>query len=936
MTPSETEKPLDGILSAFWDVAVLGSGYCGFGAALKAAECGLKVLLLDPGCGLLWESARARHTLLGEAAPPFGPFVRSVSSVTGILGNWFDPGAPEWVANEILLEKKEITRLFYARPVAVNFGSGGSLLSVTLALRDRLATLRAAKWLDATEDAALLRLSPRPPSPASPAKRISRIFMQHAGWERIGDFAHEEEGFSAKLLPSAWHGEKVLEIESYGEKAPPLLGGYLKAMELFTAALPCEKPLCTHWSYEPYPVYPANREPGATPAIPNAAFAVPALSTGSFETLSSRFSLGVEAMQSLLGMKAAAETPLPHTATLPVPSIELDADVFVAGAGTGGLMAAIAASSMGAKTIALDPERLAGGVSAHGGISAYYFGCPGGLQSRLDKATEKLEPYFSEKGAVTIGYHPLARLIASETMRLESKAELLLDSQVLPESAVVKNGKIESVLAHTPGGIAIVRAKCWIDATGEGFLARMAGVPSEKGRCEDGSLHAYTQSWGAFSYNARGFELFIHNIDCGFADPDDSLDMTWARIHGAHYLVEQSNVRTSNSFNRTTGLMPSVGIREGSLVATRYRLTVDDMVRRKCFADAIGYTGGHVDSHSVDFFMEGKDLAFYNWCALAWREETACQIPYRAILPCGIDNLWLACRAAGATRDAANAFRMQRDMQRTGEAAGIAAALSAQTGCDNGLVPYERLKRRLELSGALAPLSGDDLRYGLGVTSFGGDPGICRDADPIAVKDWAERLKDEKAPFAMWRLHSLDGETLRPVLLPLLGKEGRESFRAALILASKGFEDGNGVLHKAVQSLESVPEGYRVVQPHLSAIWALAYGGSLRSAKILSDLAANEDASPLARLAALWSISMIANRLEFDAEALGKAKTALERTRSVQANLRPWERAFLAEKLRLALSLPRDSEDLAQIANSPWKLVRASLGKITRQNRCDP
>ena len=200
-----------------------------------------------------------------------------------------------------------------------------------------------------------------------------------------------------------------------------------------------------------------------------------------------------------------------------------------------------------------------------------------------------------------------------------------------------------------------MNAREWIDSTGEGTLCSLAGVPSVKGRLGDGSLNAYTQSWGAFGYFPQGVLLMCSNFDCGYVDPDDSIDMTRARIDGIHFLVEHSTVRTSNAFNRTTGVMPTLGLRQGRLVETVAKITIDDLVERRRFPDSIGFTGGHYDNHSKDFFAESPSAAFYNWCAMSWFEPTACEIPYGAILPKGLSNVWLACRAAGCDEESSNA-----------------------------------------------------------------------------------------------------------------------------------------------------------------------------------------------------------------------------------------------------------------------------------------
>src|SRR5690606_21568574 len=82
----------------------------------------------------------------------------------------------------------------------------------------------------------------------------------------------------------------------------------------------------------------------------------------------------------------------------------------------------------------------------------------------------------------------------------------------------------------------------------------------------------------------------------------------------------------------------------------------------------------------------------------------------------GVKNLWVACRGAGISAEAHHSLRMQRDLQRLGEVAGLAAAMSSAPGVgaavrgESRQIDLKDLQNRLVKSGALSreDLGGED------------------------------------------------------------------------------------------------------------------------------------------------------------------------------------------------------------------------------------
>ena len=78
----------------------------------------------------------------------------------------------------------------------------------------------------------------------------------------------------------------------------------------------------------------------------------------------------------------------------------------------------------------------------------------------------------------------------------------------------------------------------------------------------------------------------------------------------------------------------------------------------------------------------------------------AFQIPYRTLLPSGVENLLVAGRAIGVAPDVIDRARLIPVCMVTGEAAGTAAALSVRAGVTPRALDVSALRRTLAANGA--------------------------------------------------------------------------------------------------------------------------------------------------------------------------------------------------------------------------------------------
>ena len=83
------------------------------------------------------------------------------------------------------------------------------------------------------------------------------------------------------------------------------------------------------------------------------------------------------------------------------------------------------------------------------------------------------------------------------------------------------------------------------------------------------------------------------------------------------------------------------------------------------------------------------------------RRSPYTEIPYRCLLPKGIDNLITVGRCVGAEREALGPIRVMGAVIAMGTAAGIAASLSKVAGCSFREVDVSALRERITERGGI-------------------------------------------------------------------------------------------------------------------------------------------------------------------------------------------------------------------------------------------
>lgn len=782
-------------LDQIFDTVILGGGFIGYAAADRLIQRGERVLLIEPTGQLLWESSRALEHNVGADA---GEEARTAAEYSAwsawrdalerngaARGGLFDPVFAEIAVSRRLHDARERAAvLFYAFPVAAELADG-ALASLTLATKSGLRAVRARHWIDASEAGRLATLvSPglaearRAPTGASLS-----LMLRSTDWPRhepaLSRFCEEAGARLERALhpdarrlcwtPAAampWH-EAIIDLLRRFRAAAPLAGSEL---------------VVTHCAAEAYPVYHDNADAPPSPPPPshatNLTVLSPALRADRVVTVAERYLLGANAARELpqaVGVSdEAVETPV-----APAVVETLVCDVLVAGTGTAGAIAAVAAARAGSAVRALDFASFPGGVGTGGGINGYFYGAEGGLQAEIDGVTAEMDRLLEGGGETAGRWHHEGKKLALLSCFARHGVVFHGDTLLCD---VEKDGRgvVRAVLAATERGFVRFEARGFVDSTGDGDLCVRAGAEFETGREGDGRTLAYSQS--AFMTARSGNSLFVTacNFDSGWTDPTDCEDLSRARLLG---VAQHWRARWDDP-DRPCAIAPLPGIRQSRRIVTDHTLSFRDVVDGGVFADSIGEAASIADTHSVDYEFEHDEAVFFFWVCRLFRHRLRTGLPYRMLLPRGLANVWIACRAAGIDSTAIYAVRMQRDMQRLGEAAGLAAARPEVA---------EGGSRAVDVSA---------LREGLG----GGAPTA---VDAVIAEPDAEEAEEaflRSAPgLHLWRIYRRPARHREWLRRHLLGADDTRSFYAACIFAMWGEAEAEPRLLFALERREEGP-----------------------------------------------------------------------------------------------------------------------------------
>lgn len=375
------------------------------------------------------------------------------------------------------------------------------------------------------------------------------------------------------------------------------------------------------------------------------------------------------------------------------------------------------------------------------------------LTDELIKEGDAIEPNTVDPNFNPFGWYPrMASGISCNETALKIKMDEFCERagvRIYYNTTAVdtetENQRIKSVTVFNKDGFVKIEATSFIDCTGDADIAYFAGCPYEKGRQEDGlttpcstefhvenvdanALVTYQnqnnspklveiierlKSEGIWDFDTEIFvtvrlveeDVFLINtLRQTKIDGVNEADVTRALIDGRRDAVRLFNIMRAHfpGFKnaRIRKIAEQLGVRETRRITGRYTVTVDDALGGKKYPDTVAATTYNFDlpdpiRPSYDPMMGDAKKPH------AERKHIVIRLPYRAMLPQGINNLIVAGRCVSVEREVMGAMRIIGPCFMMGQAAGTAAAL-AKDG-DFTTVDTDTLTKTLWADGVLDP-----------------------------------------------------------------------------------------------------------------------------------------------------------------------------------------------------------------------------------------
>jgi flavin-dependent dehydrogenase len=345
-------------------------------------------------------------------------------------------------------------------------------------------------------------------------------------------------------------------------------------------------------------------------------------------------------------------------------------DVVVAGGGTGGAPAGIAAARQGAKTLVLEYLDGLGGVGTLGLIGKYYYGHLEGFTAEMDKGVAAMG---GSEGKPAPSWNVEWKMEWYRRELRKAGAEIWFSALAC---GVVRNGnRVVGVVVATPEGRGVVLAKVVIDATGNANMATAAGAEC----LTTDAVDIAVQGTGM---PPREPGANYTNTDYTMTDDSDVVDAWRTFVSG--------RVKYKKAFD----LAEIVDSRERRRVVGDYVLSPLDIWNQRTFPDSVVMSYSNFDTH-------GYTIHPLFSLSPPHEEPIAAYTPYRCLLPKGLDGIIVTGLGISAHRDAMPILRMQADIQNQGYAMGVAAAMAAKAGVGTRDIDIKALQKHLVEKGNL-------------------------------------------------------------------------------------------------------------------------------------------------------------------------------------------------------------------------------------------
>lgn len=413
-----------------------------------------------------------------------------------------------------------------------------------------------------------------------------------------------------------------------------------------------------------------------------------------------------------------------------------DCDVCIVGAGSAGIGAAVRAAESGASVILIEKNQRIGGTAVNAWINGWEPSAGGsGLaktiwQTMLPHHPNPLVPYESTlRGAPPEVRWSLPFPVDLYVWAVEKLFGQHPNLRVLTDTpfvaAQVAGTRVRHIVVVRDGQQHRITARVFIDSSADGNLCVAAGCQwrlGEDAQSDFNEPHAPQTPQRRLNALDLIYAVQYTGEEVPFELPDDVepglLDKdahvlecppgyrtinTCGSMAGIRWIDEdrgallaEARRRALSHFDyfrrcdpwyrrcRFMGTAPQIGVRETRRIVCEYTLTEHDVMTgydRQDHADMVAICDHPLDVHGQGHLHQWLDRPY--------------GVPYRCLIPKGLENLLAAGRCAGFSHIAGSTCRLSRTMMALGEAAGLAANLMVSRNLGALEVPFSELLAKL-------------------------------------------------------------------------------------------------------------------------------------------------------------------------------------------------------------------------------------------------
>ena len=449
-----------------------------------------------------------------------------------------------------------------------------------------------------------------------------------------------------------------------------------------------------------------------------------------------------------------------RTVTEPARQIDVirETDVLVVGSGPGGLAAALASARAGVETILLERYGCFGGNITQVGVEGFaWYRHPAtidseGIGREFEERAKAMGAAMPEPQSISHSLDAESFKFVADTLVAEAGVIPMLHRQFV--APIMEGDTIVGVIVESKAGREAILAKRVIDATGDADIAHRAGAPTHKHPVDEmmsvsvmfsmcgvnktrfiDAVKADPQTYGDWAVGGEWevttsgkeeamFSPFLRKpfqkaLEAGLI-PDSVKTMagTWGTVSDqgdltylnmCHLYLDgtdpdalthgemEGRKQAMHAVNALKGFMPgcedaklrnfgmTLGIRDTRKIDAAYNLTDNDVRGEARFEDSIGIFPEFIDGYGY-LILPTTGRYFH--------------VPYRAMLPKGVNNLIVTGRTIGGDKVSHAAVRNMMCCAVAGQGAGVAAAISVKSGRGFGSVDIAAVQTELRRQGA--------------------------------------------------------------------------------------------------------------------------------------------------------------------------------------------------------------------------------------------